>query len=1334
MAALNQVALLAGGCQQSCALPVIVHANAIAYCSTAAIYMYTPTKIATTAAAGAPATTENENFSSYPLTRIFANGVVGAIHSFHFNEEYMVCVTTAAKTVVWRLVDGEKLNEKRVPSAVGEFFRREGGPSVVRVAGKHHILYGTKTGWVVSVNMNDGTTTHHLRLCMNGQSSAAAAVPTPSPTTPLGNRNGSSDTHVGCVTFMDVAASRPDSIVVATSEGGLFILSIHPANGLRQNASLRPFPAPALAEETHTVNDTSNGNDAATDNGWLPVTTMAFDPNNPNYVAIGSRDGALAIVDTVSNTIVQNFALQKAPVTSIAWLAGQTGKFVTTDGESSRLQVWLTNSRTAVAEWHPIAGSAVFGAAAFAPEHLIIALRNGSVAVFNTRTQQIEMQTEAGHTDVMHACRYAHHEKDYLATTSTDGTIRVWNTKQLTLQHAIDVGRVIVHSIDWSLTGKYIAAGLSNGEVVSYYVGTQRKHWGVSVTAVGAVNCVSWNSSESGGYIAASHSGGVAVLSSRDGKIVRHYKTTSPVSGIEFDRKHTKHLAAACHDGQVLVFQIGSSREEPTLVLTGHTAAALNVLYSSTAPNFLLSCGQDTTLRLWDVSSGTSHTASVSCRVMRGHTACVNAIAWCSIAPYLALSASADCTVRLWDVRSGANLATVRAHNGEVVALGGHPERPLVFASVSHDTTVVFWHLGLLRQVYLDAALGRLENCTVTDSTSLLDASSGSSVSVVTGDVVQELIKDLREANLAPHRRMERIVRVFEFPCGAADLARIAGFAGDPQDISNAKCTVLPASRLVELHGKWGKANVEKSHGKTVTNAGEEYKRTRIIEAAESMLQLGKVAEYCQLLAEVGEWDSAIAAAPVVSRELWRSLCLQAAEAMEAAGNARAVRYFIMAEESARAARLVARQSDKNWDLAVVIAETCPQHMTQASTEPPHNTTVDSNGVSSAVQALLTARATALAHANNSRILAAAKLVDGANDDAVMELIYGGDVVIAHLLVHTVPLQRQTTIDAGYRLSMLQSCRQQQWDTALLCATRHSNPYDGLATVFAFYQQAEERARLANTSGSPACVNDRLKAFQEQVLSECQRLRLPLDAESIQRNHAADGLGSINQLAAMAVSAKTPIGAVTNEELLQTMSNFIDSILQAALQDIDSLNAIFYLKQAFSATCYVSLPIQTTVAGAASTMSPGFPTVIAGSGAHPPPVRRFLAQAFLLTSLMCVKVYRFPKFLNPTFTKARELADGDSQVMTLLSKVQQVLGSYSPHSVEVSCATLGTSAPCYGVEDGIQLKSALTKEPLTGEVHVLEDGASLIGKSEALQWMLCCAFSPLASGARFLPL
>lgn len=1336
MEALRQVALLAGGCQQSCALPVVGRPNAIAYCSSAAVYMHTPTTV--TPNATTVQDSDNKTFCAYPLTQVFANGVVGPILSFDFNEEYVACVTSSAKTAVWRLADAELLNDKRLPSGVSDIFGRVGGPSAVRVAGKHHILYGTKTGWLVSANMNDGKTVHSLQLGLSEKANMATTIPTNATTaaTSSGNSNSNKIADIGQVTVIDVSPLRPDTIAVGTSEGALVVVTLHPVNGMRQNILLRPFGVPTIASDRSGVNGTnqSNGNGNVNSTEWLPVTNVAFDPNNASCVAVGSRDGALVLVDIVSSTITQTFEVQDTPVTSISWLNGQAGMFVTTDGESPKLRVWSVNNRTPALIWNPVAGSALFGSTAFAIGKLFLALRDGSVAVFNTKRQQIEMRTEAGHTDTIHRCRYAHHNRDLLASASTDGTIRVWNTMQLALQHTIDLGRVVVCSVDWSLSGKYLVAALGSGEVVCYHVNTQRENWRTIITSNGGVCCVSWSVSESSNLIAASHNGGVAVLSSRDGKVVRRYSTKSPVLGVDFDPKHAKQFAAACQDGQVLVFHPGSSREEPILTLTGHSGAVSNVLYNPTVPNFLLSCSHDNTLRLWDVSSAASHTASVSARVLRGHTNCVTALAWCSLAPYFALSGSLDCTVRLWDVRSEVNVAVIRAHGAGVLALSGHPERPLVFASVSLDSTILFWHLGLLRQVYLNAALGTLEHCIVSDSDALMTSSSENSTTFVSGNAVQQLNQDLSNPNLSPHKRMERLVGFFEFPHGAADVARAAGFCSDPQDLSNAKCTVVPASMLVEVRGKLVKSNVEKVHGKAVTSAGEKYKKTRLIAAAEEMLLIGKVNKYCQLMVEAGEWDSAIAVAPLVGRDFWRSLCLQTAETMEAAGDVRAVRYFIMAEECTRAARLVARQSDKNWDLAAVIAQTCPQRVEQATTEPPHNTTVDTNGVSAVVSELLGCRATALAHAENPRIVAAAKLVEGANDDAVMHLVHGGDVVMAHLLIHAVPLHRQATIDAGYRLSMLQSCCQQDWNAALICATRQSNPYDGLATVLAHFQHAHNKTSAGNAGSATTAMNDALKSFHGQVLAECQRLQLPLDAERIQQQHANDGLASMNQFAAMVLSPNTPIGAVTSEEVLQTMSSFIDNILQIVLQDIDGLNTGFYLKQAFAVTHYVSLPIKLQPKNATPTGQPISAGDVVGDATHTATMRKLLAQSFLLAALMCVKVYRFPKLLNFAFTRARDLGGADFSLAALLSKVQPLLGSYSPHGVDVECAPPGLPLPARGVADGAQLRSALTAEPIGGAVHRLEDGASCVGGAEMQQWMLCCAFSPLATGAKLLPL
>ncbi|CCD12096.1 unnamed protein product [Trypanosoma congolense IL3000] len=637
------------------------------------------------------------------------------------------------------------------------------------------------------------------------------------------------------------------------------------------------------------------------------------------------------------------------------------------------------------------------------------------------------------------------------------------------------------------------------------------------------------------------------------------------------------------------------NREAPTVKLPGHTDAVTGVAFNGVVSHLLLSCSKDTTLRLWDLSNTTTpHTMSVDARVLRGHTGAVQAIAWCNAAPYLALSAAADCTLRLWDVRSSACLFAVRAVGSGAVALSAHPQRPFIFAAGGSDGSVTFWHVGLLRQLSLESALGTIERYVTSDHAALMADPSltQGTTAVASAESMQHLCKELQVANITAQKRMELIMDYFEFPCGAADVSRAAAFISNPGDVSNADCLVIPPAQLVDVYAARAKSFVEKAHNKSVAAAGEAYKSKRLMEAAERMLQLGKVQEYCDLMMEAGEFDAAIGTAPLISRDFWRSVCLKAAAVMKEKGDKRAVRYFIMAEESVLAARCLAAQSDKNWDAATVVLRTCPQRAEdQKSAETPHGTVVDTNGTSPAAAEVADAREALLKHSSNLRLIVASMLNGGANDAAAMQLVRSGDVLLAHLLIHTVPLQHRTTIDAGYRLSMLQSCSQQYWDTALVCATRQSNVYDAMATVLALYQQALIRPKAFNankTDTRSQCdanavqVAEKLKAFQEQILAECRRLQLPLDIASIQQKHANDGLASINQLATMTISPTKPVGTETSDGLIQTISSFIDSVFQAVLQDVDGANAVFYLKQAHMVSCYVSLPVILSSANAST--------------------------------------------------------------------------------------------------------------------------------------------------------
>ncbi|SYZ63130.1 hypothetical_protein (plasmid) [Leishmania braziliensis MHOM/BR/75/M2904] len=195
----------------------------------------------------------------------------------------------------------------------------------------------------------------------------------------------------------------------------------------------------------------------------------------------------------------------------------------------------------------------------------------------------------------------------------------------------------------------------------------------------------------------------------------------------------------------------------------------------------------------------------------------------------------------------------------------------------------------------------------------------------------------------------------------------------------------------------------------------------------------------------------------------------------------------------------------------------------------------------------------------------------------------------------------------------------------------------------------------------------------------------------------------------------------------------MENLLTVALQDIDGANTPFYLRQAYNVSAYVSLPLDTP--GKVGSNPSSSVTVPAVVSAMAPEHKRFLALVFIVAALITVKVYRFPKLLNSAFAKARELAaaSGTASLSTVLANAQGALGTYSPHSKEVDSSSVGGTLPALSGE-GRQIVSALTGDPVCGAVHVLEDGSSYISKSEALAWMLCSHFSPLASGARLTAL
>lgn len=119
-------------------------------------------------------------------------------------------------------------------------------------------------------------------------------------------------------------------------------------------------------------------------------------------------------------------------------------------------------------------------------------------------------------------------------------------------------------------------------------------------------------------------------------------------------------------------------------VFKGHTDW-VNTVTPSACSDSIVTGSSDTTVRLWDIQTGSS------VRVFNGHTSCVNSVA--SDKKGLIISGSSDKTIRAWDERTGSDVALLK-EKANIYSIACSDDSMI---SGSQDGSVRLWDLRKIR-------------------------------------------------------------------------------------------------------------------------------------------------------------------------------------------------------------------------------------------------------------------------------------------------------------------------------------------------------------------------------------------------------------------------------------------------------------------------------------------------------------------------------------------------------------------------------------------------------------------------------------------------------------